>query len=576
MHGRLLPGRVPQAGSVVTANPASTQTFTIIGTSALGCNDTTTVTVTVGASLTASITGKDTVCLGSSTTLTASGGSNYAWSNGSSNAAINVSPAVNTTYSVMVSSGSCKDSAKVTVTVSPPISAGISGTSSICTGSNTTLTATGGGTYVWNTGATTSSINVSPVVSTGYTVQINKNGCSKDTNITVAVTNPPVVTISKDTTICSGNAVTLKVTGGGSYAWSNGSTNSIIAVSPASTTTYTVGVNNGCVKDTNTVITVKASPVVTLSGSNSICQGSNTTITATGGGTYSWSGGTTSTSSTINVSPATTTTYSLQVSNGTCAKDTSVVVSVNAKPSPGITGPQTICAGDGVNLIATGGATYTWTPAAGLSNPAIFNPVATPVITTVYTVTVANGGCSAKDSVSVTVKPAAAGNACCSTTITSGESTTLGITSSSVGETYSWSPTTGLSCNNCQNPTAKPTTTTVYHVTITDSDGCSKEDSVTITVKENCGTIFVPEAFSPNGDGKNDVLYVRGDCIETMNFQVYDRWGNKMFESTNTSIGWDGKYNGQPMDAGSYVYYLNGTDIYNNAFKQKGNVTLVR
>jgi len=145
---------------------------------------------------------------------------------------------------------------------------------------------------------------------------------------------------------------------------------------------------------------------------------------------------------------------------------------------------------------------------------------------------------------------------------------------SSGGATYYWNPSAWLSCDSCPNPIASPTVTTTYVVAVTDSDGCSAQKTVTIDVV--CGNVFVPDAFSPNGDGANEVLYVRGDCIKTMDFIVYDRWGNKMFESNNPSIGWDGTYKGQPMNTGTYVYLLNA-EMYNGTnYSKKGNVALVR
>ncbi|HSY77725.1 MAG TPA: gliding motility-associated C-terminal domain-containing protein, partial [Bacteroidia bacterium] len=561
-------------GASVTASPASTSTYTVIGTSALGCKDTSSVTVTVGASLTASITGKDTVCAGNSTTLTAAGGSSYKWSNGSTSAAINVTPASTATYSVLVSSGTCKDSSTVTVKVNPSFVAGISGVTSICNGNSTTLTATGGGTYAWSTGVTTASINVSPASTSTYSVQVDKGGCIKDSTVSVTVNNPPAVTITKGSTICAGKSVILTATGGGTYAWSNGATTSVINVSPASTITYSVTVSNGCPKDTSTVITVSPSPIVTISGSNSICAGSNTTLTASGGGTYAWNTGVTT--AVINVTPASTTTYSVQVSNGTCNTDTTITVTVNAKPIPSVSAMRTICDGTTTLLSAGGGSTYAWSPVAGLNCTSCPTVAASPNTTTNYTVVIANGGCAATDSVKVIVNPMPVGTANGSTTIIAGQNTPITILPVAAGETYSWSPSASLSCTNCANPTASPIVTTTYYVIITDSGGCTKMDSVVIIVDKNCGAVFVPEAFSPNGDGQNDVLYVRGDCIKTMDFVVFDRWGNKVFESMDVSNGWDGKYNGQPMNAGTYVYYLHALNIYNADFTQKGNITLVR
>jgi gliding motility-associated-like protein len=135
-------------------------------------------------------------------------------------------------------------------------------------------------------------------------------------------------------------------------------------------------------------------------------------------------------------------------------------------------------------------------------------------------------------------------------------------------------PTTGLNCANCFNPIASPTQNTTYTLTVTSDSGCTSTTSVTIDV--SCGTVFVPDAFSPNGDGQNDYLYVRGDCIKIMNFKVFDRWGNKVFETTDKSIPWDGTFKGQPMNTATFVYYLDATTYDGNTITKKGNVALIR
>jgi gliding motility-associated-like protein len=97
-----------------------------------------------------------------------------------------------------------------------------------------------------------------------------------------------------------------------------------------------------------------------------------------------------------------------------------------------------------------------------------------------------------------------------------------------------------------------------------------------VTVDVLCGNVFIPNVFSPNGDGHDDYLFVRGDCITNMTFVVFDRWGNKVFESTSLSKGWDGTYNGQPMNTGSYIWYLKATLKDGATIERKGDVTLVR
>jgi gliding motility-associated-like protein len=101
-------------------------------------------------------------------------------------------------------------------------------------------------------------------------------------------------------------------------------------------------------------------------------------------------------------------------------------------------------------------------------------------------------------------------------------------------------------------------------------------DSVTIYVNQDCGEVFVPKAFSPNGDGQNDFECLYGRCLLNVDFSIYDRWGEKVFEATNISECWDGTYRGQPMNPAVFVYYLNATLLTGETITKKGNITLVK
>jgi gliding motility-associated-like protein len=166
-------------------------------------------------------------------------------------------------------------------------------------------------------------------------------------------------------------------------------------------------------------------------------------------------------------------------------------------------------------------------------------------------------------------------------TITVGESTLL---ISMAGESYSWFPSATLSCSDCQTPTATPTETTVYCVVLDDSNFCSPDTAcVEIIVMPapsplcTAANIFVPTAFSPNASGKNDMQCVMGgECIATMTFAIYNRWGNKVFESTDPNDCWDGTYNGQALDPAAFVYHLSATMINGELLERQGNITLVR
>ena len=169
------------------------------------------------------------------------------------------------------------------------------------------------------------------------------------------------------------------------------------------------------------------------------------------------------------------------------------------------------------------------------------------------------------------------------TTLNKGESAQLSGTG---GGAYSWYPPTGISCTTCQNITVSPQATTTYTLLVTDLNGCSSVDEVTVTVKEDCGfgDIFVPNAFSPNADGENELECLYGKCIQSFNFTIYDRWGGKVFSAqgdTSPKGGepipcWDGIYKGKPMNSDVFVYYLQATLLNGEEIIKTGNISLIK
>ncbi|HRE98717.1 MAG TPA: gliding motility-associated C-terminal domain-containing protein, partial [Flavobacteriales bacterium] len=154
-----------------------------------------------------------------------------------------------------------------------------------------------------------------------------------------------------------------------------------------------------------------------------------------------------------------------------------------------------------------------------------------------------------------------------------GASTVLNATG---GTVYTWTPATGLSCTNCASPTASPTTTTTYIVSGTDANGCFGSDTVVVFVELPCGEIFVPNAFSPNGDNENDVLRIYGNCINELYFVIFDRWGEKVFITTNPAEVWDGTIRDKAMNNAVFFYYLSATLNNGDVVEKSGNITLIK
>ncbi|HIF14680.1 MAG TPA: gliding motility-associated C-terminal domain-containing protein, partial [Bacteroidetes bacterium] len=191
---------------------------------------------------------------------------------------------------------------------------------------------------------------------------------------------------------------------------------------------------------------------------------------------------------------------------------------------------------------------------------------------TLYYITITDNACEATDSILVTT---ATMNVSISpdTSIFFGESALIWAFG---GNQYLWSPNDGLSCNDCSNPIASPDLTTEFTVIITDTTtGC--QDSLALTVfVEHDNVIFIPNAFSPDNNGTNDIVFVRSSSIDEMTFSIYNRWGDLVFETQNANEGWDGTENGNPLQSDVYVYRLQTKFINGESLEKKGNISLIK
>jgi gliding motility-associated-like protein len=267
-------------------------------------------------------------------------------------------------------------------------------------------------------------------------------------------------------------------------------------------------------------------------------------------------------------------------------KDTAVTQVNLAEANVSVNKNKRICKEQSVQLLASGGIAYSWAPTTGLNNSSIPNPVASPMVTTTYTVSITTinalgDTCKVSLPTTVTVIDLATINLSANAdkdTLSPGGSTIIhAVTDTTLS--IKWNPTTGVSDSTSFNPTVHPTVTTTYTVTIVDSSGCIKTATVTVYIlsKECTGdNVFIPNTFTPNGDGENDVLYVRSNSITQMYFAIYDRWGELMFETTDLHKGWDGLYKGMKVNPDVFAWYVKATCRNGENFFKKGNVTLIR
>ncbi len=342
------------------------------------------------------------VCSGTSVALTGSGAATYTWTPGNlSGTTVNVSPATTTTYTVVgLSSFGCADTANVAVNVlARPTVVASSNVSSVCNGNTAILTSSGASTYNWQpVNSNGSSVSVTPSSATTYTVTgTAANGCTNTATVAVSVQATPTVTATvANATICSGNSTTLSGTGATNYTWFPGLiTGQTPTVTPASTTTYTlVGIgSNGCSSNATVTVTVNTSPSVVINGDNVICEGETVTLNVSGADNYFWSHDSSTTATQI-LSPATTTTYSV---NGTalngCIDSTVFTVTVNPNPTVTFAPSQTVfCLSDPILAVNGGNPSNGVYSGNGISN-GNFNPSAAGVGThyILYTYADANG-----------------------------------------------------------------------------------------------------------------------------------------------------------------------------------------
>lgn len=479
-----------------------------------------------------------------------------------------VSPTSTTQYILLVTDSlGNSDLDTVLVTVYPLPNVDLGPPLFLCIGDTDTLDAGAGmASYLWTGGASTQTLEVT-TSGTYYVTVTSSNGCTTIDSIVVTVAPQPTATINGDTVICEGDIAMLVADGGGLYDWNTGQTNDTIYVSPTSTIQYYVIVSVGsCVDTAYHTVTVLPSPNVDLGPDQSLCEGDTATLDAgLGFLSYLWS--TSETSQTINV--LTGGTYYVTVNDtGSCPGIDSVIIIFDTIPIAYILGDTAMCYGDSVVLTGYGGGAYLWSTSSTQNSITV-----SPLSNSTYTLTVSNGSCTDVASYTVTVYPLPnvyAGN---DTTITAGSSVQLLATG---GVYYTWSPIWYLSCIDCPDPVCTPDVTTVYTVTVTDANGCSNTDDVIVYVEYNCVDIFVPTAFAPNGNNYNDYFHVLGGCFSTFNMKIFDRWGNKIFESNDQEDGWDGSYKGEPMDGGIYYYIYSGMRIDGETDSGNGNITLIR
>jgi len=586
-----------------TINSQQSGNYSVTITDANSCQIVSTVTITEPSVIAISTTPVNAICGSNNGSITASasggtGSLTYSWSNfvsGQTNAGL-----VAGTYIVTVTdANACSNTQSVSVNNSPaPVIAGFTLTSVKCNGANTgtaVVSASGTSALTYNWSAAGASGQTANNLTAGtYTVTVtDASGCQQISVTTIVQPTAIAITnINSTTASCNKNdgTATAAASGGAgalTYSWSNLASGSTDTGMAAGNYTLTVTDANGCaITNTVTINSINGPTAATAISGSIKCNGQTGSITATASNgtapyTYSWSTGATSvtTGLTSQISNLVSATYIVTIidKNG-CASTSSIDLTQPATLTVTAVGQPSSCGGNNgiATAVAGGGSiayTYSWSNdslKAGITN---LNPAT-------YTVTVTDAnGCSQTTTVAIAGSVGVVASIASSqTTIVEGNSTIL---IGGGGTSYSWTPSGSLSCGNCATPTATPGSTTTYTLYITDGSNCTDSANITITVKKACsgtdGDIYIANIFSPNNDGKNDVLNIEGNAITNIYWAIYDRWGNLLFETSDQAQGWDGTKNGNPMEAGTYVYYLKAICIKTKAeVKLKGNVSIVK
>ena len=502
----------------------------------------------------------------------------------------------------------CGDSATSIVKVYPGFSPGFR-FSGFCAGKPTrffdTTTAQYGfvNSWKWNFGDNNATNDTSQLRNPTYTfpqqgtynlqfIVTTSKGCIDTVKQALNIlTRPPLSVAFKDTLICNGDSLQLRAIGEGNFSWTPGSrifnqTTANPTVYPTATTRYFVELDDqGCLaQDTVQVrvvnfVTLRAMPDTT------ICAGDTLRLYAnTDGLRYLWGpSGTVANPDKLQTvaQPTTSTSYTIQAFIGKCSASDEVDVRLVPYPLANAGADTVICFNTTALLQGThNGSSFFWSPAATLNSAGSLITVARPQVTTTYVLTSFDTqGCPkpGRDTVVVAVNPEVRAFAGRDTAVVAGQPLQFSATG---GEGYSWSPPTGLSNTGIHNPigTYDGSLDSVrYLVTVSDAAGCTDDATMVVRIFKTEPKVFVPTAFTPNNDGRNDVVRPLAVGLSQLQyFRIFNRWGQLVFETTQNGKGWDGKIRGIEQGSQTFVWIVKGQDFTGKTVFDKGTVTLIR
>jgi hypothetical protein len=537
---------------------------------------------------------------------------------------------VSATITVSPTAGSCAGPIKTfTIIVKPTPDVAQPNNQTLCKGSSSAAilfsSAVTGTSYTWSNSNTTIGlpatgignipafllVNNSDTFATAIiTVNPMANACAGPSkNFTIIVKPASRLVQNPDQALCNGFAtsiITFAATQTGStFSWTNnnpsiglastgiGDITSFNAINTSTATSTaiisTIATANGCTGPVSTFkILVHPTPKVVATNNRNVCLGTIAQLSATGASQYSWSPiDMLSCSNCANPISTPTDTIRYIVTgtnvNGCTNKDTVDLTVI--KPFQMLVSPNdTLCIGSSVNLKALQANTYLWSPAAGLNRTDIAEPIATPSVSTNYRVIGYDAYHCFKDTgyVFITVGQKPTVNVGADITTQTGNSITLHpVIQNGPIVNYSWTPATGLSCDTCATPVVMIRDNISYSLTVKNKYGCTATDLLNINVFCKSAQVFIPNAFTPDGNGLNEILMVRGQGIFVKSFRIFNRWGELVFEKTNFSpndkrYGWDGKIRGVTASPDVFVYTAEVICDNGILYTYKGNTTVLK
>jgi gliding motility-associated-like protein len=451
-----------------------------------------------------------------------------------------------------------------------------------------------------NTANTSFSYNTYGTKLVNLTVQ-SPYGCVKHAVDSIKVVPLSIASIGGPQNVCEKTAIQFNgnasISDSTSWYWNFGNGNTAVLQNPGlqnfpdtgSYNIYLVTNHFGCLDTARSQLFVHGNPVIGASPQKAlVCLGNSIQLNTHVGYSYSWypaNGLNNNSSATPLATPTDDVMYVVTASNSFgCTNKDSIKLTVLKPFTIKVPADTFVCLGSSVMLPVTGAYSYNWIYGVGLNDSHSSKPVATPANPGTYTVVGYDLGNCFTDTatVKVDVKPLPFINAGPDITVLTGTAVQLNAISGQGITIWKWSPADGLSCVNCPSPIATPKRTTAYIVQATNQYGCTAADTVFVKLICDQNRLRIPNAFTPDNNGKNDVFYVKGTGASLIkSFRIYGRWGEIVFEKQNVyvddrSAGWDGNINGKPAPPGGYVYMVELVCDTGELFELKGSVLLLR